>query len=106
MAEDIKNKLAAIDDVPTQEQLMEQLKTSVVEVTFTKINGDRRVMECTLLPEMLPEPKKTDPLSQKKIREIDSRVVSVWDINAAGWRSFRYERVESVQNSNRTQMKE
>jgi hypothetical protein len=99
MTENISNSVAALKGVPAQEQLLERLKNSVVEVTFTKLNGDRRVMECTLLPHMLPEPKKTDPLSQKKVREIDPRVISVWDVNAGGWRAFRYERVEHVEDS-------
>lgn len=100
MTEDIEKSLATLKGIPTQEQLLERLKYSVVEVTFTKLNGDRRVMECTLLPHILPEPKKTDPLTQKRVREIDPRVVSVWDVNANGWRAFRYERVEAVQDSN------
>ena len=100
MTEDIEKSLATLKGIPTQEQLLERLKYSVVEVTFTKLNGDRRVMECTLLPHILPEPKKTDPLTQKRVREIDPRVVSVWDVNANGWRAFRYERVEAVKDSN------
>lgn len=100
MTEDISSSLAALKGVPTREQLLERLQRSVIEVTFTKLNGDRRVMECTLLPDMLPPPKKTDPLSQKKVREVDPRVISVWDVNAGGWRAFRYERVETVQDSN------
>ena len=77
-------------------QLIETLKNSVMEVTFTKLNGERRVMTCTLLPSYLPAAKKEDPLSQQKIREINEAVVSVWDVNAAGWRSFRLDRVEKV----------
>jgi hypothetical protein len=30
------------------------LKQQVMEVTFTKINGDKRIMECTLMPATLP----------------------------------------------------
>ena len=33
--------------------------------------------------------KKDEPLTQKKVREINENVVSVWDVNAQGWRSFR-----------------
>jgi len=35
-------------------------------------------------------------MSQKKVREISDAVVSVWDVNAKGWRSFRYDRVNSI----------
>lgn len=99
MTEDIESSLAALKGIPTREKLIERLICSVVEVTFTKLNGDRRVMECTLMPHILPKPKKTDPLTQKKVREVDPRVISVWDVNAGGWRAFRYERVEAIQDS-------
>lgn len=76
--------------------LVEMLQAAVMEVTFTKLNGDKRVMTCTLLPQHLPPAKHEDPMSQKKIRELNEAVVSVWDVNAQGWRSFRLDRVESV----------
>jgi hypothetical protein len=76
--------------------LIEMLQKSVVEVTFTKLNGDRRVMTCTLMPAQLPPARTEDSMSQKKIRELNEAVVSVWDVNAAGWRSFRLDRVETV----------
>jgi hypothetical protein len=84
------------DSVLARDQIVELLQKSVVEVTFTKLNGDRRVMTCTLMPDRLPPAKAEDPLSLKKIREINEAVISVWDVNAAGWRSFRLDRVESV----------
>lgn len=80
----------------SRDELLSKLKERVLEVTFIKLNGDRRVMTCTLLPEFLPAAKSDDPLSQKRIREINPEVVSVWDLNANGWRSFRYELVENV----------
>ena len=42
------------------------------------------------------EATKTDTLSQKKVREVSDKVCSVWDVNANGWRSFRYDRVQTV----------
>jgi hypothetical protein len=65
-------------------------------VDFLKLNGDRRVMTCTLREDIKPSATKTDPLSQKAVREVSDAVVSVWDVNAKGWRSFRYERVKAV----------
>ena len=54
-------------------------------------------MTCTLKEDIKPKATKTDPLSQEKVRKISDKVVSVWDVNAKGWRSFRYERVEKVE---------
>jgi hypothetical protein len=69
--------------------IQQALTENVVEVTFTKINGDERVMTCTLIPNILPAATKADTMSQKKVRELNEEVMSVWDINAKGWRSFR-----------------
>ena len=73
----------------TYQEYLDNLKGNVCEVTFNKVNGDQRVMTCTLKEEMLPPAKKDEPLTQKKVREINENVVSVWDVNAQGWRSFR-----------------
>jgi len=36
-------------------------------------------------------------LTQKKIRAINPEVCSVWDVNAQGWRSFRWDNVVEVE---------
>ena len=68
----------------------------MLEVDFTKLNGDKRIMTCTLREDIKPMATKSDPLSQKKIREISDAVINVWDVNAKGWRSFRYDRINNV----------
>jgi hypothetical protein len=65
------------------------LKENVMEVTFNKVNGDKRVMECTLMPEALPPAKKDEAITQEKVRKINEEVLVVWDTNAKGFRSFR-----------------
>lgn len=92
----IDNTLAAIKVVPTQTDLKLLLEHNVVVVDFTKLNGDRRVMTCTNRSDIKPPATKADPLSQKKIREINDAVIGAWDVNSQGWRSFRYDRVNSV----------
>ena len=67
-----------------------ELSQGLCEVTFTKINGDERVMTCTTDLGAIPEgnrPKGTG----KEIK--DQTTISVWDINAEGWRSFKSENV-------------
>jgi hypothetical protein len=97
------NKLKEIEEyiadqkgIPTKEELLKMLKTNIVEVTFTKLDGDERVMPCTLREDLLPPAKKDDPLTQKKVREISDKVVAVWAIESKGFRSFRYDRIKSV----------
>lgn len=93
---EIEEYIADQKGIPTKAELLELLKTNVVEVTFTKLNGDERVMPCTLQESYLPPAKKDDPLTQKKIREISDAVVAAWAIESNGFRSFRYDRIKSV----------
>ena len=92
-------KLEIIENMEIESQrkeLQERLKKEELVVTFTKVNGDERVMHCTLQEDIIPKPEKTDPLSQKKIREINQEVLSVWDTKANGWRGFRIDRIKNV----------
>jgi len=93
----MNEKIAKLKGIPTKEELYKLLEEEVLEVTFIKLDGDKRVMTCTLKEDIKPKATKTDPLSQEKVRKISDKVVSVWDVNAKGWRSFRYERVEKVE---------
>jgi len=92
----VSNTVADLKGIPTQADLKQLLEQNVVEVDFLKLNGDRRVMTCTLREDIKPQATKTDPMSQTKVRDVSDAVVSVWDVNAKGWRSFRYERVNKV----------
>ena len=93
----VEDTVAAIKGIPTREQLMETLQKEVAVVTFKKLNGDERVMPCTLIPQFLPPAKKDDAITQKKVREISDKVCAVWAIEAKGFRSFRYDRVTNVE---------
>lgn len=93
----VSETIATLKGIPTKEDLKHLLTQNVLVVSFTKLNGDRRDMTCTLREDIKPPATKTDPLSQKAVRETSDAVISVWDVNARGWRSFRYERVNSVE---------
>jgi len=92
----VADTVAAIKGIPTKEELYNLLKNEIVEITFTKLNGEERVMPCTLQESFLPPAKKDDPLTQKKVREISDKVIAVWAIESKGFRSFRYDRVKNV----------
>ena len=88
--------VASLKGIPTKTDLQNLLSQNVLTIDFTKLNGDKRVMTCTLREDMKPRATKSDPMSQKAVRETSDEVVSVWDVNAKGWRSFRYNRINSV----------
>jgi len=92
----VSDTVAQLKGVPTKADLKFQLEQNVLVVDFTKLNGDKRVMTCTLREDIKPPATKTDAMSQKKVREVSDAVVSVWDVNAKGWRSFRYDRINAV----------
>jgi len=68
------------------------LEQSVVEVTFTKKDGTERVMNCTLLEDYLPETTGAG-------RSAGSDALAVFDVDADGWRSFRWDSIKSVKLS-------
>jgi len=92
----VSETVANLKGIPTKEDLKLLLSQNVLTVDFTKLDGDKRVMTCTLREDIKPAATKSDPMSQKKVREVSDAVVSVWDVNAKGWRSFRYDRINAV----------
>jgi len=71
--------------------LVEGLKKNVMRVTFTKVNGEERVMRCTLHDSVLPE----QPISGIKKKE-NQDTLSVWDLDNDGWRSFRLDSIKEM----------
>ena len=68
------------------------LEQNVVEVTFTKKDGTERVMNCTLLEDYLPETTGAG-------RSAGSDALAVFDVDADGWRSFRWDSIKAVKLS-------
>lgn len=85
----VETTVANLKGIPTRDDLIALLQKEVVQVTFTKLDGDERVMPCTLIESFFPDPKKET--SQK-----NDKVVAVWAIESKGFRSFRYDRVKSI----------
>lgn len=80
--------------------LLNDLRRNVIEVTFTKVNGEQRIMRCTLMENMLPTSYRVDP--QEKVNEGEFHqknvdVIAAWDVQSGGWRSFRIDSVTYVQ---------
>ena len=73
--------------------LQGMLRTTDVEVTFTKKDGTERVMRCTLDPAKLPKVEiKEDKASRKK----SDTSIAVYDLEAAGWRSFVVKSIKRI----------
>ena len=74
------------------------LKEGVAEVTFTKKDGDQRIMTCTLDNTLLPVVEVVEGVEPKTPRVLKNpnNTLSVYDTNAKGWRSFVVENVTAV----------
>ena len=88
----VQDTVADLKGIPTQVELLEKLRKETLVVTFNKLNGDERIMTCTKSFDIIPEEHK--PKTDKEPKEGN---VTVWDTNAKGWRSFRYDRVTKVE---------
>lgn len=73
-----------------RDELVNALKNGVVEVNFTKVNGENRIMKSTLKSEYLPPQIDIEEAISKKKND---EVLVVWDTEAAGWRSFRIDKI-------------
>jgi len=87
---------AAEKNIPTKQDLKTLLEQNIIKVDFLKLNGDRRTMTCTLREDLKPAATRSDTVSQRAVRETAESVICVWDVNAQGWRSFRYDRIINV----------
>jgi len=73
--------------------LLEALKNHECTVTFTKINGETRVMPCTLKEDVVPKPPADVATKSNVKRHENLGVVSVWCTDKKEWRSFRLDNV-------------
>ena len=77
----------------TIEELRKLLKTDLVTVTFTKKNGDKRVMLCTLIPSYLPGGEAGGSSTSVP----SDSIVTVWDLEQDAWRSFKFDTINSIE---------
>ena len=84
----------AFADENGREWLRELLHERVVGVTFTKKDGTERVMQATLSENFIPEVQNTEKTATT--RKKSDEALAVWDIEAEGWRSFRWDSIKSV----------
>lgn len=75
-----------------REWVMGVLRMHTTEVEFVKTDGTLRKMSATLKPDVVVVTESKTGRTKKE--NID--VCSVWDIEAKGWRSFRFDKVKSI----------
>jgi hypothetical protein len=75
--------------VLNKSELVQRLETGVVAIRFIKIDGSERLMQATLSEALIPQ-KQFESLS---LRSESSSFLTVWDLEAQGWRAFRLDSV-------------
>ena len=73
-----------------RDTLIKNLQKKTMRITFTKLNGEERVMDCSLQEHIIPP---TDAKNRKENEE----VLPVFDINKGEWRSFRLDSIIKVE---------
>lgn len=75
--------------------LKSHLDFGPVTVTFTKVDGSERIMECTTNSELIPKVEQASSEPKKEKKKSDE-AITVYDLQANGWRSFRWDSVKQV----------
>ena len=84
----------------TKEELVEKLQTEIVQLKFTKADGSERHMVCT--KNIIHIPEEFHPKTDKVVKldengnQIETDLVTVWDMEAKGWRSFNFGKVIEI----------
>ena len=79
-----------------KEKIKNFLRESTLSITFTKKDGTERRMNSTLNTSIIPEEFSPKGVQKNKTDE----VLSVFDIDNNGWRSFRWDSVKHISSGN------
>lgn len=80
--------------------LLKDLRENVIEVHFVKVNGEQRVIRCTLQHHLLPQMYQKNLSEQREEEDFHNKnpnVIAAWDVNEGDWKSFRIDSVYYVQ---------
>ena len=73
-----------------RDTLIKNLQKKTMRITFTKVNGEERIMDCSLQENLVPETNESN-------RKQNEEVLPVFDINKGEWRSFRLDSVTNIE---------
>jgi len=76
-----------------KDTLKANLQNGTGTIVFTKTDGSERTMKCTLKSDLLPV---VEIKEGAKVKVENPEVLSVWDLENSGWRSFRLDSIISA----------
>ena len=77
----------------TRNEIRDLARSNIIEVAFTKKNGETRTMRCSLKDEYIDGEVK----ESTSIRKPNYDVLPVWDLDINEWRSFRIDSVKGIE---------
>ena len=80
-------------DEITRSVITDSLTKGITELEFLKADGSLRKMKATLQESIVPH---TDT---KKDKEPNADICIVWDTDLEAWRSFRWDRLQTVKET-------
>jgi hypothetical protein len=80
-----------------REDIIKDLKANAVKVFFTKVNGEKRELKCSLRPDLLPPHTVHEHLDEMHNKEENKDIIAVWDLDSGGWKSFHIDSVYYVE---------
>jgi len=89
---ELENQLDFVN-AQIREKYLETLRISEAEVVFTKANGEKRTMRCTLDSNQIPA--EMVPNTDGNASKVNEEVIKAYDLEKQAWRSFRLDSVES-----------
>lgn len=78
------------------DKVLDQLRSNVLQVTFSKVNGEQRVMPCTLQTDYMPELSESK-VNQVKDFSVNKSVIRAFAIDKQSWRSFRVDNITAIE---------
>ena len=76
-----------------KDTLKANLQNGTGTIVFTKADGSERTMKCTLKSDLLPV---VEIKEGAKVKVENPEVLSVWDLDNKGWRSFKIDSIISA----------
>lgn len=76
----------------TRDEVLTQLRSGLIAIEFEKADGTMREMIATLEEGTVPPKEPVGGDAEAKRKQADT-ACAVWDVDAAGWRSFRWDKL-------------
>ena len=83
-----------------RENILSILREKIIEIEFTKANGELRTMKATLKQSIVSECVKKIVKKTNRTRVTPKDVISVIDVDLEEWRSFRLDNLNKITMNN------